>query len=164
MAEYQAGLVVFNALPPLPLRRADYRVVPWCTFTDPELAHVGMTEAQAAEELGAEEVRAFRYETAANDRHIIDGEAPGLVKIVTDPDGTVLGASVLSAHAGELIHEYALAVRQGCRIHDLSGLIHAYPTLAQANKRVADRAMAERYLTGWIPRAVSAWARLTRPR
>lgn len=164
MAEYQAGLVVFNALAPLVSRSADYRVVPWVTYTDPELAHVGMSEEEARQLYGDDGVGIFRYRVGDNDRHIIEGETEGLVKIVTDASGGILGATILSANAGELIHEYALAVRQNCRIHDLSGMIHAYPTLAQANKRACDQAMAARYLGGWIPKVVAGWNRLMRPR
>lgn len=164
MAEYQAGLVVSNALVPLLRRKADYRIVPWCTFTDPELAHVGISEEDAKKEFGEENIRIWRYELKENDRHIIDGETKGVVKLITTKKGRILGCDMLGAGAGDLIHEYALAIKKGLGVRDISGMIHAYPTLAQANKRVSDLYFAEVFFKGRIPSIIGWWLRMVRPK
>ncbi len=164
MAEYQAGLVISNTLIPLLNRKVSYGVVPWCTFTDPELAHVGLLEATARQEFGDDKVSVFRYELKENDRHIIEGETKGLVKLVTKSNGKILGCDILGANAGDLIHEYALAIKKGLSVSSVSGMIHAYPTLAQANKRASDRYFSEKIFKGNIPRAVSLWLEKGRPK
>jgi len=163
-AEYQAGLVVGNALIPFLNRRASYQVVPWATYTDPELAHVGMSEEKARERFGPGGIKVFRFELKNNDRHVIEGAVKGQVKLVTRPNGKILGCDMLGANAGDLIHEYALAIRKGLKVGDISGMIHAYPTLAQANKRVSDRYFAEKIFQGRIPGLVRWWLGKTRPR
>lgn len=163
-AEHSAGVVLINAFVPFVTRKVETRIVPWCTYVDPELAHVGEQEADAKGRLGEKGVRVWKYEIRRNDRHLIEGETEGLVKVVTDASGKILGASILSPSAGEMIHEYALAIKLGAKIDDVSSMIHAYPTLIQANKRAADLAMAQKYLTGWKPKLVSWLARRRRPR
>jgi pyruvate/2-oxoglutarate dehydrogenase complex dihydrolipoamide dehydrogenase (E3) component len=164
LAEYQAGVVVGNALIPMVNRRADYRVVPWVTYTDPELAHVGWSEAEAKQRLGPDAVKVHRYELAQNDRHIIEGKTRGAVKVTARPNGKILGCDMLGANAGELIHEYALALRKKLGVQDISRTIHAYPTLAQANKRASDRYYAEKIFQGRLPGWVRWWLGKTRPK
>ena len=164
MAEYQAGLVVTNALVPLLRRKADYSVVPWCTFTDPELAQVGLTEEQAKRRFGEGAYRVWRFAVADNDRHIIDGQTQGTVKLLTRPNGRILGCTILSAGAGDLIHEYALALKKKGTVGDISGMIHVYPTQAQANKRVSDQYFVEKFFAGRIPKILSRWLRWIRPK
>ncbi|HUK57350.1 MAG TPA: FAD-dependent oxidoreductase [Nitrospiria bacterium] len=164
MAEYQAGLVVANALVPFLRRKADYSVVPWCTFTDPELAQVGLTEEQAQRRFGEGGYRVWRFAVADNDRHIIDGEKQGTVKLLTRPNGRIIGCTILSANAGDLIHEYALALRKKGTVADISGMIHVYPTRAQANKRASDQYFAEKFFGGRIPKVLSWWLRRVRPK
>ncbi len=135
-AEHQAGVVLKNALFHWPAK-VESRVVPWCTFTDPELARVGLSETEARE-------RAIRYEAYAFpfadiDRAVTDGAIQGRAKIITGPDGKILGAAIAGANAGELIHEYALALARNLKASDLTGLIHVYPTLAQINRKVAEQ-------------------------
>ncbi|MFQ5587753.1 MAG: dihydrolipoyl dehydrogenase family protein [Nitrospiria bacterium] len=163
MAEYQAGLVISNALIPLLNRKVDYKVVPWVTYTDPEMAHVGLSETAARSALGEDKVSVFRYEVKENDRHIIEGATRGIVKLVTASNGRILGCDILGESAGDLIHEYALAIKKGLSVGAVSGLVHAYPTLAQANKRASDRYYAEKIFQGKIPRAVKWWLEKTRP-
>jgi pyruvate/2-oxoglutarate dehydrogenase complex dihydrolipoamide dehydrogenase (E3) component len=163
-AEYQAGLVVTNALVPLLRRKADYSVVPWCTFTDPELAQVGLTEEQARQQFGEGGYRVWRFAVADNDRHIIDGETQGTVKLLTRPNGRIIGGTILSAHAGDLIHEYALALKKRGRVADISGMIHVYPTQAQANKRASDQYYADKFFAGRIPKLLSWWLKRVRPK
>ncbi len=164
MAEYQAGLVISNALIPLLNRKVSYKVVPWVTYTDPELAHVGLSEDAAKAQFGEERISVFRYEVKNNDRHIIEGETRGVVKLVTTSGGKILGCDLLGENAGDLIPEYALAIKQGLSVGAISGLIHAYPTLAQANKRASDRYYAEKIFKGMIPKLVRWWLERTRPR
>ncbi len=154
MAEYQAGLVVSNALFPLVKRKADYRVVPWVTFSDPELARVGLTEDEAREK--HEKISVFRQPFAAVDRAVIEGEGKGLIKIVVDKKKQILGAHVLGPGAGELIHEYILAMKAKVPITTISGTIHVYPTVAQGLKRACDQYYREKLFSGWFPK-FSRW-------
>ncbi len=164
MAEYQAGLFIGNALIPLLNRKVSYKVVPWVTYTDPELAHVGLSEREAIAQFGAENISVFRYPLKENDRHIIEGATQGMVKLVTTLKGKILGCDLLGENAGDLIHEYALAIKKGLSVSAVSGMIHAYPTLSQANKRVSDRYYAEKIFKGNIPKLVKWWLDKTRPK
>jgi pyruvate/2-oxoglutarate dehydrogenase complex dihydrolipoamide dehydrogenase (E3) component len=155
VAEYQAGIVIANALFRLP-KKADYRVVPWATFTDPELARVGLSEEQARARGFEPEILRFPFESV--DRALCEREPFGLVKFVTHR-GRVLGASILGPRAAELIHEVALVMRRGGRLRDLTDAIHVYPTLAQSLRRAANTHYAgvlfsarTRTLVKWINR------------
>jgi pyruvate/2-oxoglutarate dehydrogenase complex dihydrolipoamide dehydrogenase (E3) component len=151
-AEHQAGVVLKNALFHWPAR-AESRVVPWCTFTDPELARVGLSEAEAREREIRYEAYAFRF--AEIDRAVTDEETAGRAKIITDSGGKLLGAAIAGANAGELIHEYALALARNLKAADLSDLIHIYPTLAQINRKVAEQRRKQKLTPAarrWIQR------------
>lgn len=157
MAEYQAGIVIANAVFRMP-RKADYRIVPRVTFTDPELAQVGLTEAEARGR--GLEPTVLRFPFASVDRAITEREEHGLAKLVTHR-GRLLGASILGPQAGELIHELALALKTGASLAAISGTIHAYPTLAQVHRRVVNTAFgpklfspATRRLVHWLQRLV----------
>jgi pyruvate/2-oxoglutarate dehydrogenase complex dihydrolipoamide dehydrogenase (E3) component len=143
MAEHHAGVVLRNILNPLPIKfaKAETRVIPWCTFTEPELARVGVSEAEAKQQNITHRVYKFPFEEL--DRARAEGETDGFAKIITDPKGVVLGAAIAGPHAGELIHEYVLAIAKRMTTNDLSGIIHVYPTLAQINRRVADQRRKE---------------------
>lgn len=138
MAEHQAGVVLRNALFHLPAK-VESSVIPWATFTDPELARVGLSEAEAKAGGVAHEV--FRFPFSDIDRAIADSATEGMAKIIAAPNGRILGAAIVGPNAGELIHEYALAMSKKMKLKDLSGFIHIYPTLAQINRRVADERM-----------------------
>ena len=152
VAEHHAGIV---------LRRAIFRMgwskpspcVPWCTYTDPELARVGLSESDArAQGIGH---RVYRFPLEDVDRARAEGDTEGFAKIVTDPRGRLLGAGIVAPHAGELIAEYALAIGKGLRARDVSATIHAYPTFAMLNRRVADQRVKEGLTAtakGWIKR------------
>jgi pyruvate/2-oxoglutarate dehydrogenase complex dihydrolipoamide dehydrogenase (E3) component len=135
MAEYQAGIVLRNALFHLPAKPSAY-AVPWCTFTDPELARVGLSESEASKRNIPH--RVYRFHFADIDRAHAEGETAGFAKVITTPKGILLGAAIVGRHAGELIHEYVLAVTKKMKISDLSSAIHIYPTLSQINRRAAD--------------------------
>ncbi len=134
MAGYHAGIVLRNALFRLPAK-VDTRAVPWVTYTAPELAQVGLTEDRARKQAG--DIRVLRWPFAENDRARAERETDGLVKVVTTPRGRILGAGIVGAHAGELIHAWVLAIGQKIKIGAVAGMIAPYPTLGEANKRAA---------------------------
>jgi pyruvate/2-oxoglutarate dehydrogenase complex dihydrolipoamide dehydrogenase (E3) component len=151
VAEHHAGIVLRRAIFRMAWARPS-KVIPWCTYTDPELARVGLSETEAKQQGVAHRVYTFPF--ADNDRARAEGETEGLAKIVTDPRGRLLGAAIVGLHAGELIAEYALALTRGMKAADISGTIHTYPTLAQINRRVADQRLKE----GLTPSS-KAWIR-----
>lgn len=135
VADYQARLVVRNALTPF-RARADYRAVPRVTFSDPELAQVGLNEAEA---VGAgRPARAWSYEFAELDRAITDRRRDGFVKLIATPRGRLLGATIVGAGAGELIGTAALALNRRLRLNDLAGGVFPYPTMSEALARAAN--------------------------
>jgi pyruvate/2-oxoglutarate dehydrogenase complex dihydrolipoamide dehydrogenase (E3) component len=140
MAEHQAGVVLRNTLFGWP-SKAQTTNIPWCTYTDPELARVGLSVAEA-QQAGLDH-RVYRFPFAAVDRAVTAGETAGLAKIITTPKGKLLGACIAGPQAGELIAEYVLALNKGMTAADLSNTIHIYPTLAQINRRVADQRLKE---------------------
>jgi len=152
MAEHHAGILLRHAI--FRMRWAKPSpVVPWCTYTDPELARVGLSETEARQTGVAYRVYRFPFEEI--DRARAEGETGGFAKIVTDPKGKLLGAAIVGPHAGELIAEHVLAIANGMNAKDLAGVIHAYPTLAQINRRVADQRLKERLTPSskrWIQR------------
>jgi pyruvate/2-oxoglutarate dehydrogenase complex dihydrolipoamide dehydrogenase (E3) component len=116
--------------------------VPWCTFTDPELAHAGLTAAEARGRFGEGDVEVHRHELAHSDRARADGGDDGLMIVVTHK-GKVVGAHLLCERAGELIGELALAIDQGMKLADLGSVIHVYPTLATEVGRIGAEAAFE---------------------
>ncbi len=135
-AAYQAGVVIKRALFFLPAK-ADPGLIPWVTYTDPELAQVGLTEAAARERHGHDNVRILTWPFAENDRAIATGDTDGLVKVVTTKRGQVLGCSIAGAHAGELILPWCLAIQNRLKIGAMAQVIAPYPTLSEAWKRAA---------------------------
>ncbi len=135
VAGYHAGIVIRNALFWLPAK-VNYDAVPWVTFTDPEVAHVGLTEAQARDKHG-DKVRVLKWSFAENDRAQAERATEGLVKVVVGGRGRILGASIAGLHAGELLHPWVLAISQGMKVGALANMIAPYPTLAEVNKRAA---------------------------
>jgi mercury(II) reductase len=110
--------------------KADHSIVPWATFTDPELAHVGLTERDA--EAKGIEVRTAKMDVGDVERAQMMLERKGMIKVVTDRDTKILGATILGPHADDLIHEFAIAIKAGMKSHDILSMIHAYPTLSEA--------------------------------
>jgi len=136
-AGHQAWFATINALFGDIWRvKADTRVIPWATFTDPEVARVGLSEAEAREQGIACEVT--RYNLDDLDRAIADGATTGFVKVLTVPGkDRILGVTIVGAQAGELIAEFVLAMKHGLGLGKVLGTIHIYPTRAEANKYVA---------------------------
>ena len=140
--------------------RVDHRVIPRATFTDPEVARVGLSETEAREQGIAVEVT--RYGIDDLDRAIVDGTAHGFVKVLTVPGkDRILGVTIVGEHAGDLLAEYVLAMKHGLGLNKILGTIHTYPTLAEANKHAAGawrRAHAPQKLLDWVAR-YHAWER-----
>ncbi len=133
LAAYHAGIVIRNALFRLPAK-VDLSALPWVTFTDPELAHVGLSET-AARTQG--DIRILRWPLAENDRAQAEHRHEGFIKIVTSAKGRILGADIVGPAAGEMIHLWTLAVSQKMKIGAVAGMIAPYPTLAEIGKRAA---------------------------
>ncbi len=150
IAEYQAGLVVANALIPFMKRKANYRVVPWVTYTDPELGRVGLTEDEAKQKY--KNVKVYRFDMKDLDRAVIEGEDKGIIKIVCTKKGKILGAHVLAPQGGELLHEFVLAMQNNLGVGSITRTIHVYPTLSQAVRRTTNKYYAEKIFSGWIPK------------
>lgn len=160
VAEHHAGVVLKNILFHLPAR-IEERVIPWCTFTDPELARVGLSEREAS--LSGIAHRVYTFPFSDIDRAQTDGDTEGFVKILVTPRGHLLGAAIAGPHAGELIHEYALAMAAKVRLSSLSGMLHVYPTMAQINRRVAQAYRREALTPGvkkWLKRLFALRGRL----
>jgi pyruvate/2-oxoglutarate dehydrogenase complex dihydrolipoamide dehydrogenase (E3) component/uncharacterized membrane protein YdjX (TVP38/TMEM64 family) len=140
--------------------RADFSVIPWATFTEPEVARVGLNETEAKERGIAHEVTVYGMDEL--DRAIADGEAHGFVKVLTVPGkDRILGATIVGEHAGDLITEFVTAMKNGIGLNRILGTIHVYPTLAEANKFVAGnwkRAHAPAGALKWLER-YHAWMR-----
>jgi len=140
VAAYHARIAVANALFGLP-QRVDYRAVPWVTFTDPEVARVGLSEADARERWGRR-TQVARYPYAELDRAIVAGETEGFAKLVSDPRGRLVGATVAATSGGEAVGELAARIASGGTVVGLSQAVHAYPTFAEGAVRAAeDRAL-----------------------
>ena len=140
--------------------KADYAVIPWVTFIDPEVARVGLNEQEAIEKSVVYEVT--KYDIADLDRAIADSAAEGFVKVLTVPgQDRILGVTIVGAHAGDLLAEYVLAMKHGLGLNKILGTIHTYPTMAEANKYAAGewkRKHQPRKLLEWVAR-YHAWQR-----
>ncbi|SKA24961.1 Pyruvate/2-oxoglutarate dehydrogenase complex, dihydrolipoamide dehydrogenase (E3) component [Enhydrobacter aerosaccus] len=135
VAAYHAGIILRNALFRFPAK-TDLRALPWVTYTDPELAQVGMTEAEARHALGTG-FRVLRADFTESDRAQTEGATDGFVKAIVSRRGYVVGATIVGQRAGELLMPWALAIAQRSRIGSLTGIIAAYPTLSELSKRAA---------------------------
>lgn len=134
IAGYHAGIVIRNLAFKLPAK-VDYSALPWVTYTDPELAQVGMTEEAAREKYG-DKITLTRFEYNEVDRMIAEGEERGLIKVVSKGK-KILGVSIVGAHAGEIIQTWCLAISAGIGLDKIASMIVPYPTYAEINKRAA---------------------------
>jgi pyruvate/2-oxoglutarate dehydrogenase complex dihydrolipoamide dehydrogenase (E3) component len=135
MAGYEASLFIRGALFRAPAK-LDASLVPWVTFTDPELAQVGMSEREARDKHGAA-IKVLRWKLAENDRAQTERETEGMVKAITDRRGRILGATIVAPQAGELIQPWCLAIAKRLKIAALASFVPPYPTLGEASKRAA---------------------------
>jgi pyruvate/2-oxoglutarate dehydrogenase complex dihydrolipoamide dehydrogenase (E3) component len=142
MTEYQAVTATRNAF--LPFRKkVDYDTVAWCTFTDPELAHIGMTEDEARQRHG-DRVQVYRWSYGDTDRSRTDGTEFGLAKYIVGPRGRLLGAHILGERAGDIIHEAQVLRHLGLRFSAISQMIHIYPTYTDVVRQPAKRYYVDR--------------------
>jgi pyruvate/2-oxoglutarate dehydrogenase complex dihydrolipoamide dehydrogenase (E3) component len=136
LSDAHARIVIRNALF-FGRERASRLIIPWCIYTDPEIAHVGLGEAEAAAQGVA--IRTFAQEMSAVDRAVLDGESAGMAKVhVREGGDRIVGATIVAAHAGETISELTLAIAAGVGLGRIAGVIHPYPTQAEAIKKIAD--------------------------
>lgn len=156
VAGYHAGIVLRNALFRLPAK-ADTRAVPWVTFTDPELAHVGLNEAAARRAHGR--IRILRWPFAEIDRAQAERRTDGFIKVVATPRGAILGATIVGAQAGEGILPWVLALSKGLNLSHVARMIAPYPTLGEISKRVAGSFYTDRLFSAGTKRLVRFLAR-----
>jgi len=161
VAGYQAWFASINALfGRIKSFKVDYRVIPWTTYTDPEVARVGMNETEAREKGVPYELT--RYDLADLDRAITDSEAHGYIKVLTKPGrDKILGVTIVGAHAGDIISEYVFAMKHGMGLSKILSTIHIYPTMAEANKYAAGewkKSHAPEKVLKWLEK-FHAWAR-----
>ncbi len=139
-ADFTARTVIRNILMPLPFLRQkmDFSVVPWCTYTEPEVAHVGLGERAAKE--NNIEYDLFTVPLDEVDRAILESEEAGFVKVLTKKGSDqILGVTLVGAHAGDLLHEFVLAIKQGIGLGAIASTIHAYPTFAELARKAGDK-------------------------
>jgi pyruvate/2-oxoglutarate dehydrogenase complex dihydrolipoamide dehydrogenase (E3) component len=148
VANYHAGIVTRALLFRLPAR-PDLSIVPWATYTDPELAQVGMDELTAREKLRSFSISRWPYHE--NDRAQAERQTGGLIKVITDAKGRIKGAGIAGANAGELINLWALAISKGMKLSDIAGHVAPYPTLSEIGKRAA--------VSHYSPLARGPWVR-----
>lgn len=155
VAELQAGVVIANLIFKMP-KKISYDVIPVVVYTDPEVAQVGMSVEQC-NELKAGEIHQF--EISQLDRAVTDNNKTGLAKILTDK-GRIVGAHIIAPHAGEMIHELALAVQEKMKVSKITSLVHAYPSYSQLNKRLAGQYYKDRLFSPFIRKMVALLNRL----
>ena len=151
MASFQAWFASLNAmLGGLYRSKINYSVVPWATFTDPEVARVGLSETEAKEKMIPYELT--RYEMDHHDRSLADGEAHGFIKVLTVPGkDKILGVTIVGHHAGEVIGEFVFAMTHGMGLKKISAVTHIYPTILEANKFAANAWRSERLPEKYFP-------------
>ncbi len=142
VAGYEAGVAMQNALV-LPTKKADYRVIPWATFTDPELARVGLSEKEARDRYG-DDIFVLRQNFDGVDRALAEAAGYGFAKFITKANGEILGAHIVGSQAGELIHEVVLAMSQKLKVSALQ-CIHIYPTLSEISPKAALQLTKQKY-------------------
>jgi pyruvate/2-oxoglutarate dehydrogenase complex dihydrolipoamide dehydrogenase (E3) component len=158
-SDFQARIVIQNALF-LGRARASALTIPWCTYTDPEIAHVGMYEREA--QAKGTSVRTFVQELSDVDRAVLDGETEGVVKVlVRAGTDTILGATVVARHAGEMLPELTLAMTHGLGLGKVATTVHTYPTQAEAIRKLGDAYNRTR-LTPLLTKAFRKWLTWTR--
>lgn len=159
-AGWQAFQAVRNAL--LPGSSPGFSdIVPWVTFTDPEVAHVGLTESQAHEKFG-DAIKVVRWDMSKTDRAICENDVAGFIKVVCKRDGSLLGATVVASRAGEVITEFIVALKANLKVAELAGAIHAYPTYSTPVQQLAAGIAIESLLSGTSGRIIRGLSKLIR--
>lgn len=150
-AGYEGGIIVSNAIFHLP-RRADYTFFPWCTYTDPELASIGMNEGMA--KAAGISCSVWTEAFSANDRSLAEGEKTGRIKLILDEREKPLGIQILGPHAGELISEWVAITNGRVGLSTLAAAIHPYPTLGEINKKVAGNLLAKKIFSDRVKKGL----------
>jgi pyruvate/2-oxoglutarate dehydrogenase complex dihydrolipoamide dehydrogenase (E3) component len=134
VAGYEAGIALSNAVLHLP-RRVDYTRIGWCTYTDPEVASIGLNEKRAQKD--GIQYRVIEEPYRDNDRAIAEGTPEGKIKVIVTTDGRLLGCQIIGARAGDLIHEWIISLAGGVKLSTIASTVHVYPTLSEISKRAA---------------------------
>ena len=153
VANYHAGLVVRNALFGLPVT-VNHEIIPWATYTDPEIAQVGLTEHAARQRFG-DKIKVVRWSFAENDRARTARSTEGLVKLIADKKGRILGAGIVGPEAGELIALFAFAVANRLKASHLTAFVAPYPTLAEIARRVGIEFYRDKLANPWLRRVLA---------
>ena len=161
MADYEAQIVLQNCFLFYPLTtKADYSIVPWTTFTDPEVARVGMIESEAISKFGSD-FKVYKVPFSHNDRAQAEGEPHGFAKLVLRGK-KILGVTIVGAHAGELLSEFTVAMKHGLSIGDLNKAIHVYPTLAKITQALGTESTIEGLKKPWVQKWFGRYLRIWR--
>ena len=136
VAGHHAGIIIRNICFKFPAK-VNYAALPWVTYSDPELANVGLTEAMAIETFGKDTVKTISWHFDENDRAQASKRTEGMIKVVANKKGKILGAAIIGPHAGELIGIWSLAITKGMKLKDITSIIAPYPTLGEISKRAA---------------------------
>ncbi len=161
MADYEAQIVIQNTFLPFPFKKkTDFRVVPWATFTEPEIGRVGLTENEARKKFGDKSVKIYHTDFSQNDRAQAESQTQGFAKVVTNK-GNIIGATIVGERAGELIHEFVWAMKQNLKISQINKIIRVYPTLAKITQAVGTEATLETlkspFVQKWFGRYLKFW-------
>jgi len=150
-AGYEGGIVISNAIFHLP-RKTDYTLLPWCTYTSPELASIGMNEKRAA--AAGVKYSVWTEEFRNNDRSLAEGDETGMIKMLLDEKEKPVGVQILGPHAGELLNEWVALLNGKVKLTTLAGAIHPYPTLGEINKRVAGSFLSEKIFSDKVKKGL----------
>lgn len=157
-AEYEAKIAAQNAILPAKAK-VDFRALPWVTFTDPEIAHLGLTREEAEKQHGAAHIKVWKTPFKTLDRAIIEGETAGFIQVVTTGSGVILGVHIIGPSAGEIIASFLPAVREGALLQEFAEMIFPYPTLAEIGHRAGNEVYQEllasktvQFALKWLPK------------
>jgi len=159
-AGYEGGIVITNAVFHLP-RKTDYTLMPWCTYTDPELASIGMNEKTACK--AGIEYSVWTEEFRANDRALAEGSTTGKIKMLLNDKEKVIGVQITGPRAGDLLGEWAAVMGGGVKLSTLAGIVHPYPTLAEINKRVAGTFLSTKIFSDRVKKGLKFFFQLKGP-
>jgi pyruvate/2-oxoglutarate dehydrogenase complex dihydrolipoamide dehydrogenase (E3) component len=161
MADYEAQIVLKNCFIFYPFTtKADYSVVPWTTFTEPEVARVGMIEKEAAKKYG-DSIEIYKVPFTENDRALAEGNSSGFAKLVIKDD-KILGVTIVAIHAGELLSEFTVAMKHGLSISELNSAIHVYPTLAKITQALGTEKTIEGLKKPWVQKWFGRYLKIWR--
>ena len=162
VADYEAQIVLQNCFLFYPFtKKVDYSIVPWATFTEPEVARVGLIEKEANEKFGKENIRVYNVPFEENDRAHAEGDAQGFAKLVLKGD-KILGVTIVGIHAGELLSEFVVAMKRDLSIADLNKAIHVYPTLAKITQALGTEKILDTLKKPWVQKWFGRYLKIWR--